>query len=101
MKITKIGALGIILFLVSQTSVAQVWNPDEHGNDKVSGSWEFPMYVDCLDEASLESDGILNVHIDWDVTVHTTANRGRGERWMFAQNWKVRIDKRAYHSGDQ
>lgn len=89
MEIIKIWVVVIALVLASQGATAQVWDPDEHGNDKVSGSWEFPMYVDCLDDASLESDGILNVHIDWDVTVHTTANRGKGERWMFSQNWNT------------
>ena len=89
MRKTKIWALGLTLFLASQTATAQGWDPDEHGNQKVSGSWDFQMYVDCLDEASLESDGMINVHLDWDVTVHTTANRGKGERWMFAANYNT------------
>jgi hypothetical protein len=82
MNTTRIWLVGVALVLASQTATAQVWNPDEHGNDKVSGSWDFSMYVGCLDDR-------LNIHIDWDVTVHTTANQGKGQRWMFAQNWNL------------
>jgi hypothetical protein len=73
---------GIALIFASQTATAQVWNPDEHGNDKVSGSWDFPMPVDCYGDT-------LNIHMDWDLTVHTTANPGNGRRWMFTQNWNM------------
>ena len=85
MKTIGIWLVGSAFAIASQTASAQgvpPWNPDEHGNDKVSGTWDFPMPVDCYGDT-------LNVHIDWDLSVHTTANPGKGERWMFSQNWNL------------
>jgi len=82
MRTTRHWIAGIFLILTSQAATAQWYVGDEHGNNKTSGAWDFSMYVDCLGDT-------IDIHMDWDVNIHTTANSGKGERWMFAQNWNT------------
>ena len=82
MKTTRLWIAGITLILAGQTATAQWYVGDEHGNNQTSGAWDFSMYVGCLDDT-------INIHMDWDVNIHTTANPGKGGRWMFAQNWNT------------
>ena len=82
MNTIRLRLIGIALLLASQIATAQWHVGDEHGNNKTSGAWDFSMYVGCLDDT-------INIHMDWDVNIHTTANPGKGGRWMFAQNWNT------------